>query len=71
MDQPAPRAKRAETFIHPSAKLREVVLGARCEVLERSAVEYSTIGTFCAIAAHVRIGPPNHPMERASQHRFT
>lgn len=29
------------------------------------------IGKFCAIAASVRIGPPNHPMGRASQHRFT
>lgn len=83
-----PRAKLAETFIHPSVKLRETVVGARCEILERSAVEYSTIGDasylghdcqvadttigkFCAIAAHVRIGPPNHPMERPSLHRFT
>lgn len=83
-----PRAKLAETFIHPSVKLRETVVGARCELLERCAVEYSTIGDasylghdcqvadttigkFCAIAAHVRIGPPNHPMERPSLHRFT
>lgn len=29
------------------------------------------IGKFCAIAAQVRIGAPNHPMERPSQHRFT
>lgn len=29
------------------------------------------IGRFCAIAARVRIGAPNHPMERPSQHRFT
>ena len=88
MDQTMPRAKLAETFIHPSVKLRETVVGARCELLERCAVEYSTIGDasylghdcqvadttigkFCAIAAHVRIGPPNHPMERPSLHRFT
>jgi phosphonate metabolism protein (transferase hexapeptide repeat family) len=88
MDRDMPRAKLAETFVHPGAKLREVVLGARCEVLERCAVEYATIGDasylghdcqvadatigkFCAIAAHVRIGPPNHPMERPSLHRFT
>ena len=88
MDQTMPRAKLAETFIHPSVKLRETVVGAHCEILERSAVEYSTIGDasylghdcqvadttigkFCAIAAHVRIGPPNHPMERPSLHRFT
>jgi phosphonate metabolism protein (transferase hexapeptide repeat family) len=29
------------------------------------------IGKFCAIAAQVRLGAPNHPMERPSQHRFT
>jgi phosphonate metabolism protein (transferase hexapeptide repeat family) len=29
------------------------------------------IGKYCAIAAQVRIGAPNHPMERPSQHRFT
>ncbi|MBW6397939.1 acetyltransferase [Roseomonas sp. HJA6] len=84
----APRPKIAETFIHPSVKLRDTTIGARCELLERCAVEYATIGDasylghdcqvadatigkFCAIAAHVRIGPPNHPMERPSLHRFT
>ncbi|QKJ88559.1 Acetyltransferase [Paramixta manurensis] len=30
-----------------------------------------TIGKFTAIANYVRIGAPNHPMERPSQHRFT
>lgn len=29
------------------------------------------IGKFVAIANNVRIGAPNHPMERASQHRIT
>jgi phosphonate metabolism protein (transferase hexapeptide repeat family) len=88
MDQPPPRPKIAETVIHPSVTLREAVIGARCEVLERSSVQYATlgdasylghdcqvadaqIGKFCAIAAQVRIGPPNHPMGRVSQHRFT
>jgi len=82
------RPKLAETFIHPGARLREVTVGARCELLDRCAVEYATIGDasylghdcqvadatigkFCAIAAHVRIGPPNHPMDRPSLHRFT
>jgi phosphonate metabolism protein (transferase hexapeptide repeat family) len=84
----APRPKIAETFVHPEASLREAVLGRCCEVLERTAIEYATlgdysyvgrdsliadaeIGRFCAIAAAVRIGAPNHPMERPSQHRFT
>ena len=82
------KPKIAETFIHPSVRLREAVIGARCEILERSSVAYATlgdasylghdchvadaaIGKFCAIAACVRIGPPNHPMGRPAQHRFT
>ena len=82
------RPKIAETVIHPSVRLREARVGICCEVLERSVVEYATIGDysylgsdcmvsdavvgrFCAIAARVRIGPPDHPMDRPSQHRFT
>ena len=74
-----PTPKIAETFIHPSVKLRQADIGARCEILERSSVAYASlgdasylgrdcqvadaeIGKFCAIAACVRIGPPNHPM---------
>ncbi len=88
MDNTPARPKLAETFIHPSVRLRQTTIGRCCEVLERSALEYSelgdfsylgpdcqvadaSIGKFCAIAAQVRIGPPNHPMERPSQHRFT
>ncbi|MBK1660811.1 DapH/DapD/GlmU-related protein [Paracraurococcus ruber] len=40
-------------------------LGRRCSVAD------ATIGKFCAIATDVRIGPPDHPMERPAQHRFT
>ena len=80
--------KLAETFIHSSVTLREAVIGLRCEILQNSTVEYSSlgdasyigpnctvgdaiIGKFCAIAASVRIGAPNHPMDRPSLHRFT
>ncbi|ONG58324.1 acetyltransferase [Pseudoroseomonas deserti] len=80
--------KLAETFLHPTVRQRETVIGQSCEVLEHSAIEYSTlgdysylgqhcmvadaeIGRFCAIAAMVRIGAPNHPTGRAAQHRFT
>ena len=83
-----PTPKIAETFSHPSVKLRQAEIGARCEILERSSVAYASlgdasylghdcqvadaeIGKFCAIAACVRIGPPNHPMGRPTQHRFT
>lgn len=36
-----------------------------------SDIVYTTIGKFCSIAAHVRINPGNHPMDRASQSHFT
>jgi phosphonate metabolism protein (transferase hexapeptide repeat family) len=40
-------------------------LGENCEVAD------AAIGRFTAIANSVRIGAPNHPMDRPSQHRFT
>jgi phosphonate metabolism protein (transferase hexapeptide repeat family) len=40
-------------------------LGPGCMVADAS------IGKFCAIAAQVRIGAPNHPLDRPAQHRFT
>lgn len=40
-------------------------LGPGCTVAD------AEIGKFCAIAAQVRIGAPNHPLDRPSQHRFT
>jgi phosphonate metabolism protein (transferase hexapeptide repeat family) len=40
-------------------------LGENCDVAD------AEIGKFTAIANSVRIGAPNHPMGRASQHRFT
>jgi phosphonate metabolism protein (transferase hexapeptide repeat family) len=40
-------------------------LGPGCMVAD------AEIGRFCAIAARVRIGAPNHPVDRPSLHRFT
>ncbi|MBR1131355.1 DapH/DapD/GlmU-related protein [Bradyrhizobium iriomotense] len=40
-------------------------LGENCDVAD------AAIGKFTAIANSVRIGAPNHPMGRPSQHRFT
>jgi len=40
-------------------------LGEDCMVAD------AQIGRFCAIAARVRIGAPNHPVDRPSLHRFT
>lgn len=61
---------------------RYTEIGARTSFVESSLGDYSyivndgdvittTIGKFCSIAAHVRINPGNHPMERASQSHFT
>ncbi|MBD9658726.1 MULTISPECIES: DapH/DapD/GlmU-related protein [Pantoea] len=80
--------KLQHTVIDPSVRMRETQIGAQCEVLAETYIEYSElgdfsylgehccvadaqIGRFTAIANHVRIGAPNHPMDRASQHRFT
>ncbi len=38
---------------------------------EDCTVANARIGRFCAIAARVRIGAPNHPIDRPSLHRFT
>jgi phosphonate metabolism protein (transferase hexapeptide repeat family) len=81
-------AKLQHTVIDPSVRMRETQIGAQCEVLAETYIEYTElgdfsylgehccvadaqIGRFTAIANHVRIGAPNHPMDRASQHRFT
>ncbi|GJD48647.1 2,3,4,5-tetrahydropyridine-2,6-dicarboxylate N-acetyltransferase [Methylobacterium crusticola] len=40
-------------------------LGANCVVAD------AEIGRFCAVASSVRIGAPNHPLDRPSLHRFT
>lgn len=56
--------------LHDSA-LEYTTLGDYSYIGERCMVADARIGRFCAIAAHVRIGAPNHPMDRPSQHRFT
>jgi phosphonate metabolism protein (transferase hexapeptide repeat family) len=32
---------------------------------------YATVGRFCSIAAHTRINPGNHPLERVALNHFT
>ncbi|WP_347554152.1 DapH/DapD/GlmU-related protein [Robbsia sp. KACC 23696] len=57
-------------ILHDTA-LEYASLGDYSYIGERCLIADVDIGRFCAIAAHVRIGAPNHPMDRASQHRFT
>ena len=49
----------------------ESSLGDYSYVVNDSNIIYTTIGKFCSIAAHTRIYPGNHPMQRASQSHFT
>ncbi len=61
---------------------RYTEVGRRTSVVESTLDDYSyvandsdiissRIGKFCSVAAHVRINPGNHPMDRASQSHFT
>jgi len=59
------------TEIGARTKFVESALGDYSYIVNDGDVIYTTIGKFCSIAAHVRINPGNHPMERASQSHFT
>ncbi|AYG60469.1 DapH/DapD/GlmU-related protein [Rhizobium jaguaris] len=55
----------AETSVSRSQLGDFSYLGQHCVIAD------AVIGRFCAIAANVRVGAPNHPIERPSMHRFT
>lgn len=57
--------------VSAGASLAYSTLGDWSYLMEGVQVAHAEIGKFCAIAAGARINPPNHPMERASQHRFS
>lgn len=59
------------TEIGARTKFNESALGDYSYVVNDSDVIYTTIGKFCSIAAHTRINPGNHPMERVTQAHFT
>lgn len=59
------------TEIGARTKFTESILGDYSYVVNDSDVIYTTIGKFCSIAAHTRINPGNHPMERVTQAHFT
>lgn len=46
-------------------------IGDYSYLMHGTSVADCDIGRFTAIAAQCRIGPPNHPMERATQHRLS
>jgi phosphonate metabolism protein (transferase hexapeptide repeat family) len=61
----------AYTAVGARTVLTEVDLGDCSYIVNDGDVVYAGIGKFCSIAAHVRINPGQHPMQRISQHHFT
>src|SRR5215471_19777295 len=61
----------AWTSVGPRTSMAETVFGDYSYVVNDSSIIYSEIGKFCSIAAHTRINPGNHPLERAALHHFT
>lgn len=61
--------ERCELMRESSVSNAEI--GDYSYVGHRSIVADAVVGRFCAIAANVRIGAPNHPIDRPSMHRFT
>jgi hypothetical protein len=52
-------------------KLANTQLGDFSYVSNDADIIYTRIGKFCSIAAHTRINPGNHPLEKAALHHFT
>lgn len=52
-------------------KVAECTFGDFAYVVNDSDIIYTDIGKFCSIAAHTRINPGNHPVERVAMNHFT
>jgi len=52
-------------------RITETTFGDYSYVGNDSEIIYTTIGRFCSLAAHLRINPGNHPLERVALHHFT
>lgn len=61
----------AYTEVGARTSVIESELGDYSYVVNDADIIYSRVGKFCSIAAHTRINPGNHPMQRASQAHFT
>ncbi|MEQ8390100.1 MAG: chloramphenicol acetyltransferase [Thalassospira sp.] len=58
------------TEVGPRTSVRETKMDDYSYVVNDSEIIYSDIGKFVNIAAHTRINPGQHPMDRASMHHF-
>jgi phosphonate metabolism protein (transferase hexapeptide repeat family) len=61
----------AWTSVGARTSMAETVMGDYSYVVNDSSIIYSEIGKFCSIAAHTRINPGNHPLDRVALHHFT
>jgi phosphonate metabolism protein (transferase hexapeptide repeat family) len=57
--------------VHEQVSVRGSSIGDYSYLQEYVSVLNTDMGRFCAIAAMCRLGAPNHPYKRISQHRFT
>lgn len=57
--------------IHHGVNVEYSTIGDYSYLQEHVSIADTTVGKFVAIARAVRIGPPDHPMDRISQHRFS
>lgn len=57
--------------IHHDVYVEYSTIGDYSYLQEYVSVADATIGKFVAIASSTRVGPPDHPMHRLSQHRFS
>jgi len=59
------------TELGPHTSLVESTFDDYSYTAGHASIIYTDVGKFCSIAAHVRINPGNHPMERVTQHHLT
>ena len=52
-------------------KVAECTFGDFSYVVNDADIIYTDVGKFCSIAAHTRVNPGNHPVERVAMNHFT
>ena len=59
------------TEVRQHARLTRSAIGDYTYLMERVQLDYATVGRFGNVAADVRLGPTNHPIDRPTAHHFT
>lgn len=61
----------AWTEVGARSDLAESSLGDYSYIVNDSEIIYTDVGKFCSIAAHTRINPGQHPLDKPALHHFT